>query len=172
MYKRNSFDHIFRCKSGWNDQCSCSPGGLLLKVKDRAWTRSNHHFVPTSCKRIAHKLTIEDREFLQFDFDKSLTEEIDIKNIKSFLYISYDTFWRVGIVTKVNVHEGDLRIECLHPHEPRKTFSWPSVADKCFVPASNIYWVMTAPTTITGRMYRISDTEFEQTLKAYENDEM
>ena len=31
---------------------------------------------------------------------------------------------------------------------------------------------MTAPTTITGRMYRISDTEFEQTLKAYENDEM
>ena len=31
-------------------------------------TRTSHHFVP-----IAHKFTSEDREFLQFDFNKSLT---------------------------------------------------------------------------------------------------
>ena len=63
-------------------------------------TRSSHHFVPISCNKIAHKLTNEGREFLQFDFEKSLTEEIDIKNIKSFLYVSciYNTFWWVGIV--------------------------------------------------------------------------
>ena len=49
-------------------------------------------------------------EFLQFDFDKSLTEEIDIKNIKCFSYVSciYDTFSWVGIVTQVNVHKGNL----------------------------------------------------------------
>ena len=42
-----------------------------------------------------HKLTSEDREFLQFDFDQSLTEETDIKNIKYFSHVScvYDTFW-------------------------------------------------------------------------------
>ena len=33
--------------------------------------RINHHFVPISCNKIAHKLTSEDREFLRFDFDKS-----------------------------------------------------------------------------------------------------
>ena len=116
----------------------------------------------------------EDKEFLQFDFDKSLTKEIDIKNITCFSYVSYiyDTLWWVGIVTKVNANEGDLKIEFLHPHGPRKTFSWPSVADKCFVPASNILCIITAPTTITGQMYRISDTDFEQTLKAYENHKM
>ena len=36
---------------------------------------------PISCNKIAHTLTSEDREFLQFNFDKSLTEEIDIKHI-------------------------------------------------------------------------------------------
>ena len=29
--------------------------------------------------------------------------------------------------------------------------------------------IITAPTTTTVRMYQISDTDFEQTLKAYEN---
>ena len=47
-------------------------------------TRSSHHFVPISCHKIVHKLTSENREFLQFDFDKSLTEEIYIKKISVF----------------------------------------------------------------------------------------
>ena len=102
-------------------------------------TRSSHHFVLISCKKIAHKFTSEDREFLQFDFNKTLTEEIDIKNLKCFSFLSciYDTFWRVAIVTEVKVHEDDLKIEFLHPHGPRKTFSWPSVADKYFGPHSS-----------------------------------
>ena len=122
------------------------------KSKTMPGTRSRQHFVPISCKKISHELKSEDREFLQFDFSKLLIKEIDIKNIKCFSYIScmYYTFWWVGIVTEVNVYEGDLKIEFLHPHGPRKTFSWPSVADKCFVPASNILHVITAQTTITG----------------------
>ena len=137
-------------------------------------TRNSHHLVPISCDKIAHKLTSEDREFLQFDFDKSLTKEMDIKNIKCFLYVSciYDTFWCVGKVTEVNVHEGDLKMQFLHPHRPRKNFTGPSVADKGFVTASNILCVIAAPTAVTGRVYRISDTDFEQTLKAYENHKM
>ena len=141
----------------------------FTKLKIVPGTRSSHHFVPISCNKIAHKLTSEDREFLQFDFSKSLTQEIDIKNIKCFSYVSciFNTFWWVGIV-----HEGDLKIEFLHPHGSRKSFSWPSVADKCFVSVSNILRIITAPTTITGRMYQISDTDFEKTLKAYENHKM
>ena len=47
-------------------------------------------------------------------------------------------------MTEVNVHEGDMKIEFLHPHGPRKTFSWPFVADKCFVPVTNVLCVITA----------------------------
>ena len=53
----------------------------FAKTKAVSGTGSNHHFVPISCNKIAHKLKSKDREFLQFDFDKSLTEEIDIKNM-------------------------------------------------------------------------------------------
>ena len=95
----------------------------FAKSKTMPGTRSSHHFVPISCNKIANKLTSEDREFLQFDFDKSLTEKIDTKSIKFFSYVSciYNTFWWVGIVTKMNVREGDLKIEFLHPHGPSKT---------------------------------------------------
>ena len=96
----------------------------FAKSKTMPGTRSSHYFVPISCNKIAHKLTSEDREFFQFDFYKSLTEEIDIKNIKCFLYVSCicNTLWWVGIVTEVNVHKCDLKIEFLHPHGLGKTF--------------------------------------------------
>ena len=99
----------------------------FAKSKTMPGTRSSYHFGPISCNKIAHKLTSDDREFLQFDFNKSLTEEIDTKNIKCFLYVSCisNTCWWAGIVTEVNVHEGDLKIEFLHLHTARKTFSWP-----------------------------------------------
>ena len=50
----------------------------FAKSKALPGMRSSHHFVPISCNKIAHKLTSDDKEFLQFDFNKSLTKEIDI----------------------------------------------------------------------------------------------
>ena len=41
-----------------------------------------------------------------------------------------------------------------------------------FCPASSILYIIIAPITITAGMYQISDTDFEQTLKAYENHKM
>ena len=72
---------IFWYKSGRNGQCLCWPGGSLCKVKDCVYNKSGFHFVPISFNKIAHKLTNEDREFLQFDFDKLLTEEIIVFTI-------------------------------------------------------------------------------------------
>ena len=68
----------------------------FAKSKTETGTRSSHHFVPISCNKIAHKLTSEDRQFLQFDFNKSLTEEINIKNINCFLCQLYLRYILVG----------------------------------------------------------------------------
>ena len=78
----------------------------IAKSKTVPGTRSSHHFVPISWNKIADKHTSEDVEFLQFDFDKSLTKETDMKNIKCFSYVSciYNIFWWVGILTEVVVH--------------------------------------------------------------------
>ena len=65
----------------------------FAKRKTVPGTRSSHNFVLIPCNKIAHKLASEDREFLQFDFDKSLTKKIDIKKHQVFflyqLYIQY-----------------------------------------------------------------------------------
>ena len=70
----------------------------FVKSKTMPGTRSSHHFVPTSCNKIAHKLTSEDREFLQFGFDKSLAEEIDIKTLSVFRMSAVSTIHLGGTV--------------------------------------------------------------------------
>ena len=93
-------DKIFYFSNGcaewsmFNGQCSCWPGGSL---KGEDGTRSSHHFVPIFCNKIADKLTSEDREFLQFNFDKSLTEEIDIKISSVFRMSAVSTIHFVGL---------------------------------------------------------------------------
>ena len=76
------------------------------------------------------------------------------------------------VVIEVNGHECDLMICFLHLHGHRETLSWLSAADKCFVPTPNILCIITAPATITGQMYQMTDTDFEQSLKAYQNHKM
>ena len=63
----------------------------FAKSKAVPGTRSSHHFVTISCNKITQKLTSENRECLQSDFHKSLTEEIDIKTSSVFhqLYLQY-----------------------------------------------------------------------------------
>ena len=134
MCNRYSFHHIFSVSQEEMVNVHADLEDHFAMSKTVPGTRSSHHLVPISCNKIAHKLTNEDSKFLQFDFTK-LTKSV------------------FCIVTEVNVHKGDLKIEFLQRHKPRKTLSWPSAADKCFVPASNILCVITAPTTTTGQMY-------------------
>ena len=144
----------------------------FAKSKTMPGTRSSHHFAPRSWNKIGHKLTFENREFLQFDFNKIIDRRNKYKKHQVFfecqLYLRYILVdWHSGWS---ECTQGDLKIEYLHSHG--KTFNWPALADKWFDLASYILCVITAPTTITGRTYPISDTAFESTLKAYENHKM
>ena len=60
----------------------------FAKSKTVPGTRSSHHFVLISSNKIARKLTSEDREFLQFDFAKSLTEATKV-SVAYILTICY-----------------------------------------------------------------------------------
>ena len=91
----------------------------FAKSKTMSGTKSSYHFVQISCNKITHKITNEDREFVIFDFGKSMTKEIEIKNIKCFvsqLYLWYilegcNSDWRW---LYMHVHEGGLKIRFLH----------------------------------------------------------
>ena len=72
------------------------------------------------------------------------------------------------MVTEINENEGDVMIEFLHPHGPRKTFNWPSVRDTCYVPLTNILTLISTPTTTSGRTYKILGDHFDKIILAYE----
>ena len=55
----------------------------------------------------------------------------------------------------------------MHPHGPRKTFNWPQAGDSCYVPIKNIVCAIQAPTTITGRTYKICNEDYNKTVDAF-----
>ena len=100
----------------------------------------------------------KENKIAQFDFNKSLTEEINIKNIKCFSYVSciYDTFW----------WQSDWR-QCIYmDHTDLGKISAGHLLLKYVLSQHETFYVLsfTAPTAITGRMYQISHwlwTNFE-----------
>ena len=133
-------------------------------------TRKSHHFIPLSCSKIGHKLTSEDEQFAEvFYFKITYVEKFNHNNLKCFTYVTcvYDTFWWVGMISSIDKEEGDAKIEFMHPHGPRKSFSWPSATDKCYVPFDDILAVINAPTTTSGRTYTISNNDYDQTIAVF-----
>ena len=35
----------------------------------------------------------------------------------------YDSFWYVGLLTQVDVEQGDVKVQSMFPHEPHKIFN-------------------------------------------------
>ena len=65
------------------------------------------------------------------------------------------------MIDEVDHHNKDLRIKFMHPHGPSKRFTWPSRNDVCCVPMDNIISNISIPTTRSGRIYDISEQDYE-----------
>ena len=132
-------------------------------------TRSSHHFIPLSMSKISHRLTSEDEDVDVFDFDnkKAITNVIELR-VSAYVSCIYNTFWWIGLILEVDVELGDVKIDFLHPHGPRKTFTWPVGGDTCHIPMKNILCSISAPLTATGRTYNILDVDYQNTVSASE----
>ena len=87
-------------------------------------TQSSHHFILLSSSKIAHKLSSEDKSHAgTHDFDLPTTSQLC--DIRPMTYVTclYDSFLRVGLVTKADVEQGDAKIQFMFPHGPCKTFN-------------------------------------------------
>ena len=79
-------------------------------------TQSSHHFIPLSSSKIAHKLSSED-ESRAGTHDFNLPTTFQLCDIRPMTYVTclYDSFWWVGLVTQVDVEQGDVRVNfCSH----------------------------------------------------------
>ena len=78
-------------------------------------TQSSHHFIPLSSSEIAHKLSSEDKSRAGIhDFNLPTFQLCDIRPMTCVTCL-YDSFWWVGLVTQVDVEQGDVRVNfCSH----------------------------------------------------------
>ena len=131
-------------------------------------TRSYHHYIPTSTSTIACKRTSEDTEFQNVNLLTGRVQtthtQINIQNLKQFTYISckYDTFWWIGMIHETDELQQDVKVKFMHPHGPSMKFSWPSRDDFCWIPVANIMTEVEPPTTRSGRLYEISQEDFNK----------
>ena len=94
-----------------------------------------HHFIPQSASQIGHKLCSENDSFVDIHYFEIPTR-VDIGNVAPSSYISsvHKSLWWVGLANKVDEEQGDVNVRIMHPHGPRKTFSWSQGGDGCYVP--------------------------------------
>ena len=118
-------------------------------------TQSSHHFIPLSSSKIAHKLSSEN-ESHDDTHDFNLPTTFQLCDIRPMTCVTclYDSFWWVGLVTQVDVEQGDVKVQLMFPRGPRKTFNWPDTEDSCYGPIKNIICQISSPTTTTGRTYK------------------
>ena len=53
-----------------------------------------------------------------------------------------------------------------------KSFHWPSIEDRCYVPDTHILCRIEAPTTTTGRQYYITEADINRNKAEVQNQEM
>ena len=82
---------------------------------------------------------------------------------QDYIAVLYDDHWWIGLVEEVQMENSEAKVKFMTPHGPRKVFSWPVKDDVCWVPFSSILRIVNslAPTSQSGRNYRLTDTDFE-----------
>ena len=73
----------------------------------------------------------------------------------------YDDVWWIGLLIESDDKNIDKKIKFLQPHGPCQQFTWPNKDDYCWVPDNNIILKVSPPSTTTGRLYSITEKDFE-----------
>ena len=77
----------------------------------------------------------------------------------------YDSFWWVGFLTQVDVEQGDVKVQFMLPHGPRKNL----IGQKLKIHAmcqSKTFFVryLLLPQQLDGRTYKVTDEEYYKTI--------
>ena len=59
-------------------------------------------------------------------------------------------------------------VEFMQPHGPQKNFKWPRKQHRCLVPIQSVLCTVSPPATTTGRIYQITDKEYDDIVKSHQ----
>ena len=139
MYARRKWaklNYLGSAKKQWSTEITW---GQFSRGNTVPSTQRSHHFIPLPSSKIAHKLLSEDKSHAG-THDFNLPTTFQLCDIRPMTYVTclYDSFWLVGLVTQVDVEQGDAKVQFMLPHRPSKTFNSPETEDSCYVPIKNI----------------------------------
>ena len=142
----------------------------FLNAKTVPGTRSYHHFVPLSSSCIGTKRTSIDEEYAsKFDFELEVEQTYVSPSLNSFMLCLYDGEYWIGLIEEFDSAQKDIKIKFMHPKCPARSYSWPERDDLCWVPEDNILHKINAPTTATGRQYKLLAADEEVLAKILTN---
>ena len=100
---------------------------------------SQHHKLDANCAvRMTHLWTSMTSEF-QLELLLA-TMHHRLTSLASIICCGGLVWW-----TKLFGEQGDVDVQFVHPHGPRKTFNWPQGSNSCYVPMKNIVCAIQAP---------------------------
>ncbi|GBM71628.1 hypothetical protein AVEN_246210-1 [Araneus ventricosus] len=67
--------------------------------------------------------------------------------------------WWFGKIMECYDEYNDYKIMFMHPHGPSALYTWPKPLDVCWIPYEHIMKIVSAPSTTTGRTYKITPEE-------------
>lgn len=82
-----------------------------------------------------------------------------------YVTVAYDDFCWLACVLSINSLQGSVIVKLLHPHIPSNLFVYPDQEDIVDVDPSDIL-TQVAPTTATGRTYKLSRKEIQDATTA------
>ena len=133
-------------------------------------TRIYHHFIPISTSAISFKRTSEDTDVTgTFSFSDESIDIPLVNDVKESDFISciYDNHWWIGLVQSVDLEQGDVKVNFMHPHGPNLQFHWPSRNDICYVPTDKLLCKISTPITSTGRLYSINEADYSKIVTTF-----
>ncbi|GBN04988.1 hypothetical protein AVEN_182575-1 [Araneus ventricosus] len=133
-------------------------------------TRSNHSFVPINeTQLLVSRVSDSTTTFIATLGSKSIP--LILQN-EQYVACTYGINWWVGKIVECYGEYNDYKIMFMHPHGPSASYTWPKPLDVCWIPYKHIMKIVSAPSTNTGRTYKITPEENNSIELSFKNFKM
>ena len=118
-------------------------------------TRDYHSFIPLDQYTIRAFRVSGGRQFQDTIVYRPIKENLQYRpEISDYIGCVYEEKWYIGMVIAINVEQQDCKIKFMIPAGPAKSFHWEPISPS-WLPFKNVLKKIEAPTTETGRQYKI-----------------
>ena len=151
-------EYTFTTKEEYNSE------GTLLEARFSSantivGTRGLHAFKPISLNQLEVKVYSTCAEARVVSLNTASQDNLALENIKGFVTLAYNNKWYLAVTLQTFPNTEEVKVSCLEPAGPARSFVQPQTQDILVIPASDVLTLVDPFISSTARCYRLSDTE-------------